>query len=75
MSNITDLTLIELCNKIRNKELSSTEITKAYIDRSIKSKKLNTYITDDFENALQKAKEYDNKPDFKKKLPGIPIAV
>ena len=75
MSNITDLTLIELCNKIRNKELTSTEITKAYIDRSIKSKKLNTYITDDFENALQKAKEFDNKPDFKKKLPGIPIAV
>ena len=42
---------------------------------SQKSKKLNSYITENFENALQKAKQFDEKPDFNKKLPGIPLAV
>ena len=75
MSNLTDLTLVELVDKIKKKKISSKEITSAYINRSKKSKKLNTYVTDDFANALKKAEEFDNNPDFKKKLPGIPIAV
>ena len=75
MSNIIDLKLFELVEKIRKKEISSTEVTKAFIDRSQKSKKLNSYITENFENALQKAKQFDEKPDFNKKLPGIPLAV
>ena len=75
MSNITDLKLVDLVNRIKNKELSSTEVTNAFIDRSQKSKRLNTYITENFENALKKAKIFDQKPDFKKKIPGIPIAV
>ena len=75
MSNIIDLKLFELVEKIKKKEISSTEITKAFIDRSQKSKKLNSYITENFENALQKAKQFDEKPDFNKKLPGIPLAV
>ena len=75
MSNIIDLKLFELVEKINKKEISSTEVTKAFIDRSQKSKKLNSYITENFENALQKAKQFDEKPDFNKKLPGIPLAV
>ena len=75
MSNIIDLKLFELVEKIKKKEISSTEVTKAFIDRSQKSKKLNSYITENFENALQKAKQFDEKPDFNKKLPGIPLAV
>ena len=75
MSNIIDLKLFELVEKIRKKEISSTEVTKAFIDRSQKSKKLNSYITENFENALQKAKQFDEKPDFNKKLPGVPLAV
>ncbi len=75
MSNIIDLKLFELVEKIKKKEISSTEIAKAFIDRSQKSKKLNSYITENFENALQKAKQFDEKPDFNKKLPGIPLAV
>ncbi len=75
MSNIIDLKLFELVEKIKKKEISSTEVTKAFIDRSQKSKKLNCYITENFENALQKAKQFDEKPDFNKKLPGIPLAV
>ncbi len=75
MSKIIDLKLFELVEKIKKKEISSTEVTKAFIDRSQKSKKLNSYITENFENALQKAKQFDEKPDFNKKLPGIPLAV
>ena len=75
MSNIIDLKLFELVEKIKKKEISSNEVTKAFIDRSQKSKKLNSYITENFENALQKAKQFDEKPDFNKKLPGIPLAV
>ncbi len=75
MSNITDLTLVDLVEKIKKKDLSSKEITKAYVERAEKSKKLNTYITEDFNNALKKADNFDNSPDFDKKIPGIPIAV
>ena len=75
MSNITDLKLVELVDKIKKKELSSTEVTIAFIERSKKSKKLNAYISENYENAIKKAKIFDQKPDFKKKLPGIPIAI
>ena len=75
MSDITDLKLVELVDKIKKKELSSTEATIAFIERSKKSKKLNVYISENYENAIKKAKIFDQKPDFKKRLPGIPIAV
>ena len=75
MTNIIDLNLNELVEKIKKKEISSSEATKTFIDRSDKSKRLNTYITDNFEKALEKAKNFDNKPDFSKKLSGIPLAV
>ena len=75
MSDIIDLTLVELVDKIKKKEISSKEVTTAYVDRSQKSKKLNTYVTEDFEIALKKADNFDKNPNYEKKLPGIPIAV
>ena len=75
MSDIINLTLSALIDKIKNKELSSQEITKAYIARAEKSKDLNTYITTDFENAIEKAKKFDKKGNFDYKLPGVPLAV
>ena len=75
MTDIIDLKLVELADKIKKKQLSSTEVTNAFIERSKKSKNLNVYISENFENALKKSKMFDQKPDFKKKLPGIPIAV
>ena len=75
MSNITNQTLSELINNIKSKKLSSTEITKAFVERSEKSKKLNAYVTDNFSLAIEKAKNFDDKPNFDLKLPGIPIAV
>ena len=75
MSDIINFTLSALIDKIKNKELSSQEITKAYIARAEKSKDLNTYITTDFENAIEKAKKFDEKGNFDYKLPGVPLAV
>ena len=75
MSDITSLTLTELVKNIKDKKISSEETTKAFIDRGEKSRDLNTYITEDFSNALLKAKSFDQKPNFDLKLPGVPIAV
>ena len=75
MTNITSLTLSELVKNIKDKKLSSEETTKAYIERGEKSLDLNTYITEDFSNALKKSKIFDQKPNFDLKLPGVPMAV
>ena len=75
MSDITSLTLTELVKNIKNKKISSEETTKAFIDRGEKSRDLNAYITEDFSNALLKAKSFDQKPNFDLKLPGVPMAV
>ncbi|MDA7486580.1 Asp-tRNA(Asn)/Glu-tRNA(Gln) amidotransferase subunit GatA [Candidatus Pelagibacter ubique] len=75
MPDITSLTLTELVKNIKDKKISSEETTKAFIDRGEKSRDLNTYITEDFSNALLKAKSFDQKPNFDLKLPGVPIAV
>ena len=44
MSDITKQTLSELVNNIKEKKLSSSEITQAFVDRSEKSKELNTCL-------------------------------
>tara|TARA_B100001175_G_scaffold144429_1_gene122685 strand:- start:689 stop:2146 length:1458 start_codon:yes stop_codon:yes gene_type:complete len=75
MSDITSQTLSELVKNIKHKKISSEETTKAFIERGEKSKTLNTYITEDFSSALEKAKSFDKKPNFDLKLPGIPMAV
>ena len=71
MSDITSLTLTELVKNIKDKRISSEEATKAFIERGEKSRDLNTYITEDFSNALLKAKSFDQKPNFDLKLPGF----
>ena len=75
MSDITSQSLTSLVKNIKEKKLSSEEVTKAFVDRSEKSKELNSYITEDFSNAIDKAKKFDEKPNFDLKLPGIPMAV
>ncbi len=75
MLDITSLTLTELVKNIKDKKISSEETTKAFIDRGEKSRDLNAYITEDFSNALLKAKSFDQKPNFDLKLPGVPMAV
>ena len=74
MSDITKQSLSELVENIKSKKLSSSEATKAFVQRSEKSKQLNAYITEDYANALNKAKKFDEKPNLDLKLPGIPMA-
>ena len=75
MSDITSQSLSSLVKNIKEKKLSSEEVTTAFVNRSEKSKELNSYITEDFSNAIDKAKKFDEKPNFDLKLPGIPMAV
>ena len=75
MSDITSQSLSSLVKNIKEKKLSSEEVTTAFINRSEKSKELNSYITEDFSNAIDKAKKFDEKPNLDLKLPGIPMAV
>ena len=75
MSDITSQSLSSLVKNIKEKKLSSQEVTTAFVNRSEKSKELNSYITEDFSNAIDKAKKFDEKPNLDLKLPGIPMAV
>ena len=75
MTEITDLTLNEIVTNIKKKKISSTEVTKSFVERSEKSKKLNVYITENFSSAIEQAKKFDENPNYELKLPGIPIAV
>ena len=75
MTNIIDLSLSKLVEYIKNKKISSSEVTKEYIERSKKSKDLNSYNEETFEIATKNSKKFDAKPDLNKKLPGIPMAV
>jgi len=75
MSKISELSLTKIVNGIKKKEFSSEEVTKSFIDRSKKSKKLNAYITECFDEALKSSKNFDKKKDYKGLLSGVPIAV
>ena len=75
MSDITSQSLTSLVKNIKDKKLSSEDVTNAFVDRSETSKELNSYISEDFSNAIAKAKKFDQSPNLELKLPGIPMAV
>tara|TARA_B100000579_G_scaffold411409_1_gene402194 strand:+ start:110 stop:1567 length:1458 start_codon:yes stop_codon:yes gene_type:complete len=75
MNDITNQSLTEIIKKIKTKEISSTDLTKLYINNIEKGKKLNAFVTTTFEHALKKAKEFDDKPNLEYLLPGIPLGV
>ena len=75
MSNLSDKTLTELVGLIKSKQIKSEELTDEFIANSQKGKKLNAYITDSFDTAKDKAKQFDVKPNFDCLLPGVPLAV
>ena len=77
--NITELTVHELQEKLRNKELTITEITKAYIDRiEEKEKEVDAFVTPLVEEAKKKAEEIEKKvenQEIEGDLAGIPIGI
>ena len=77
--DITNLTVHELVEKLKNKELTSVEITKAYTDR-IKEKEsdVQAFVTTLEDEAMKKAEEIDSKRAEGKEnsdFAGIPIGI
>ncbi len=79
MDNITNLTVHELVEKLKSNELTSEEITKAYIDRiNDKEKDVGAFVTLTTDDAEKKASEIDNQRKENKETPqfaGIPIGI
>ena len=77
--NITDLTVHELKDKIKNKELTITEITKAYLDRiNEKEEDVQAFVTTLTDEAMEQAKEIEekvNSGEIKSEYAGIPIGI
>ena len=77
--NITDLTVHELQEKLKNKELTITEITQAYVDRiNEKEKDVEAFVTILTDEALEQAKDVQAKVEsgeIKGELAGIPIGI
>ena len=77
--NITELTVHELQERIKNKELTITEINEAYVERlKEKEPEVQAVITDLTENVMEQAKNIQAKIDNGEKLgnlAGIPIGI
>ena len=50
MKNITSQNLTEIIKNIKEKKVSSEEVTKSFIQRAEKSKNLNCFITENFDS-------------------------
>ena len=79
MNDILKLTAIEISEKYKKKELSCTEVTKAFLARTINTNKdLNSFVAICEETALTTAKTVDEKiarSQELKLLEGVPIAI
>ena len=75
MSDISKRSLTEIVELIKKKEIKSEELTRSFIKNINNGKKLNSFITNCSEEALNKARNFDKNPKLDKLLPGIPIAV
>ena len=77
--NITELTVHELKEKLEKKEITVTEITKAYIDRiNEKEKDVQAFVTTLTDEAIEKSKRIEEEIENGKitsKLAGIPIGI
>ena len=77
--NITDLTVHELKEKLDKKELTVSEITKAYVDRiNEKEPEVKAFVNTLTEEALAKSKEIEekiNKGEITSEYAGIPIGI
>lgn len=73
--DITNLKAWQLKEKIANKELKVSEIAESFINRSKENDKdINSFVSHDYEGALEKAKSLDDK-DPSGKLFGLPIGI
>ena len=77
--SLMNLTAVELGKKIKNKEVTVVEATKAALDAiDAKEEKVNSFVTVDREGALKRAEEVQKLIDDGKlygQLAGVPVAV
>ena len=77
--SLMNLTAVELGKKIKNKEITVVEATKAALDAiDAKEEKVNSFVTVDREGALKRAEEVQKLIDEGKlagPLAGVPVAV
>ena len=77
--NITELTVHELREKLANKELTVSEITKAYVDRiNEKEPDVKAFVNTLTDEAIVKAKEIEEKiasGEITSEYAGIPIGI
>lgn len=77
--NITDLTVHELKEKLANKELTVSEITRAYVDRiNEKEPEVKAFVNTLTDEAIVKAKEIEEKiasGEITSEYAGIPIGI
>lgn len=75
--DIKKLSISQALDGLRNKEFSSTELVQAHIEQINKYDFLNTFITKNFDLALENAKNSDKNiaSGNMRKLEGIPIGV
>ena len=76
---LTELTVHELQEKLNKKEITVTEITKAYVDRiNEKEKDVQAFVTTLTGEAMEKAKKIEEgieRGEIKTELAGIPIGI
>ena len=70
MSDISKKSLTEIVSLIKKKEIKSEELTQSFIKNINNDKKLNSFITNCSEEALNKSKNFDKKPKLDTLLPG-----
>ena len=74
--NITELTVHELQEKLKNKELTVSQITKAYCDRiNEKENDVNAFVTTYLDEAIEKATEIEENKELTGDFTGIPIGI
>ena len=61
MSNITDFTLVETLNGLKNKSFSAKELTESYLENMQKGKRFNAYVTECADLALEQAEASDKR--------------
>ena len=77
MKELIKLSVADALDGLKNKEFTSLELIEAHIKQAEKVKNLNSYITETFETAREKAKLSDHNyaNNSVRKLEGIPVGV
>ena len=77
MTDLTNINIEKSLELLKTKKISSKELVEFYLKEAESKKSLNAYISLNFENAINLAKESDKRISLNKMRPleGIPIAV